>query len=59
MIWFGLVLWHINLYKLFNAKFSLYIYIKYIGFVGSFLNEPELIFFICTQLNGFKHFDLT
>ena len=32
MIWFGLVLWHINQYRLFNAKSSLYIYIKYIGF---------------------------
>ena len=28
----GLVLWHINHYRLFNAKSSLYIYIKYIGF---------------------------
>ena len=26
MIWFGLVLWHINYYRLFNAKSSLYIY---------------------------------
>ena len=32
MIWFGGVLWHINHYRLFNAKFSLYIYIRYIGF---------------------------
>ena len=32
MIWFGLVLWHINHCRLFNAKFSLYIFIKYIGF---------------------------
>ena len=35
LIWFGLVcwvLWHINLCWLFNAKSSLYIYIKYIGF---------------------------
>ena len=29
---FGLVLGHINLFRLFNAKSSLYIYIKYIGF---------------------------
>ena len=36
MIWFGWVLWHINFYSLFNAKSSLYIYIKYIwfGWVG-------------------------
>ena len=32
MIWFGWVLWHINHYWLFNAKSSLYIYIKYIWF---------------------------
>ena len=32
MIWFGWVLWHINHCRLFNAKPSLYIYIKYIGF---------------------------
>ena len=32
MIWFDWVLWHINHCRLFNAKFSLYIYIKYIGF---------------------------
>ena len=28
---FGWLLWHINHYRLFNAKSSLYIYIKYIG----------------------------
>ena len=35
MIWFGLFLWHINHCRLFNAKSSLYIYVKYIlfGFV--------------------------
>ena len=27
MIWFGWVLWHINHCRLFNAKYSLYIYI--------------------------------
>ena len=32
MIWFGLVLRHINHCCLFNAKFSLYIYIKYTSF---------------------------
>ena len=32
MILFGWVLWHINHCRLFNAKSSLYIYIKYIGF---------------------------
>ena len=31
-IWFGWVLWHINHCRLFNAKSSLYIYIKYIRF---------------------------
>ena len=33
MIWSGWVLWHINHCGLFNAKSSLYIYIKYIWFV--------------------------
>ena len=32
MILFGWVLWHINHYKLFNFRSSLYIYIKYIEF---------------------------
>ena len=32
MIWLGWVLWHINHCRLFKAKSSLYIYIKYIGF---------------------------
>ena len=32
LVRFGLVLWHINPCRLFNAKSSLYIYIKYIGF---------------------------
>ena len=32
MIWFSWVLWHINHCWLFNAKSSLYIYIKYIWF---------------------------
>ena len=32
LVWFGLVLWHINHCRLFNAKYSLYIYIKYIWF---------------------------
>ena len=32
IIWFVRVLWHINHCRLFNAKSSLYIYIKYIGF---------------------------
>ena len=32
MIWFNLVLWHIDHCGLFNAKSFLYIYIKYIWF---------------------------
>ena len=32
MIWFGWVLWHINHCRLFNAKSSLYIFIRYTGF---------------------------
>ena len=30
MIWFGSLLWHINHWRLFHAKSSLYIYIEYI-----------------------------
>ena len=33
LVWFGWVLRHINHCRLFNAKFSTYIYIKYIWFV--------------------------
>ena len=33
---FCFILWHINRFKLFNAKSSLYIYIKYIRFVNTF-----------------------
>ena len=38
LIWFALLLWHINHCRLLHAKSSLYIYIKYIGFdlVGFF-----------------------
>ena len=28
LVWFGLVLWHINHCRVFNAKFFFYIYIK-------------------------------
>ena len=34
MIWFGLFLWYINECRLFNAKFSLYIYINLVWFCG-------------------------
>ena len=49
MIWFGWVLWHINHCRLFNAKSSLYIYIKYIwfGLVGlSFMEYQSLWVFL-------------
>ena len=50
MIWCGWVLLHVNHYRLFNAKSSLYIYAKYMIcqqiLLITFLNEPELIF--CT-----------
>ena len=36
LVWLGWVLWHINPCRLFNAKSSLHLYIKYIwsGLVG-------------------------
>ena len=30
LFWFDFVLWHINHFRVFNAKSSLYIYIRYI-----------------------------
>ena len=44
MIWFGWVLWYINHCRLFNAKSSLYINIKYIwfGLVG-FYNISTIV----------------
>ena len=59
---FGLVLWHINHGKLFNDKSYLYIYIKYIWFVNTFCChhfKTSLISFFCTQLNGFKYFNVS
>ena len=32
LVWYGMILWHINHCRLSNAKSSLYIYIKYIWF---------------------------
>ena len=32
MMWFSLVLWHINHCRLFHTKSSLYVYIKHLGF---------------------------
>ena len=48
--WFGLALWHINHFRLFNAKSFLYIYIKYIGF--------GLVWFglVLCHINQFKLF---
>ncbi len=55
MIWFGLVLYHINHCRLLNAKSSLYIYIKYIGFgyIGSYGKSSLYIYMkymICKQI---------
>ena len=52
MIWFCRVLQHINHCRLFNAKSSLYVHIKYMICKDilpiTFLNEPELLFFLQT-----------
>ena len=49
VVWFGLVLWHINRYRSYNAKSILYIYIKFMIskyiLQIAFLNKPLLIFF--------------
>ena len=55
LVWSGMVLWHINHCKLFNAKYFLYICITYMNYKHIlkiiFLNEPKLIF-----LHTFKWF---
>ena len=46
MILFGRVLWHINHCRLFNAKSSLYTYIKYMVWLGGIvwlINHCELV----------------
>ena len=51
-LWFGWALWHINHYRLFSNKSSLYIYIEYMIckhiLQTTFSNVPELIFFLHT-----------
>ena len=60
MIWFGWdgFGWRINHCRLFNAKFFLYICIRYMVskhiLWTTFLNKPKLIFFIL--LNCFTYF---
>ena len=61
LVWFGLVIWHINQCWLFNAKSFLntQIYILNIWSLNTlcrkhFFNQAELIF--CTQLNDFIYF---
>ena len=55
MIWFSWVSWHINHCRLFNAKSSLYIYIRYIrfGLVG-FYGISTIVDFLHT----FKRFQV-
>ena len=48
MIWFGLVLWHINDCKLFNVKSSLYIYVIYM--------ISKIVY---TQFNVCKYFQVS
>ena len=52
--WFGLVLWHINYFWLFNVKSSLYIRIRYMIskhiLLVTFLNEPKLILLLTVKL---------
>ena len=53
MIWFSLVLWHINPFRLFHeAKSSFYIYIKYIlcGLVGFYGISTLVGYFIPNPL---------
>ena len=54
MIWFGWVLWHIDNWRLFNAKSSLYIYIKYIWFVN-ISQKSWIVPSIALYYNSIKH----
>ena len=56
-MWFGWLLWHINHCRLFTAKSSLYLYIKYIGcglvgfyglstIVGNLMPNPLYIYIL-------------
>ena len=50
MIWFGLVLWGINHCRLFNAKFILYIYVKYISLgLFEFYGKPSIVSYLMTN----------
>ena len=42
MIYFVLVLWYVNHGRVFNDEYSLYVYIRYIGFglLGFKANQP-------------------
>ena len=54
MIWFDVVLWHINHCRLFNAKYSLFIYIKYIWFdLVGFYSISTIIGYLMPNI--FKH----
>ena len=59
MIWFGWVLWHIKHCRLFNAKSSLCIYIKYIWLVNIFCRYTQLndqtVLFLIIQFNISQH----
>ena len=58
LVWFGLVLWHINHYWLFKAKSCLFISRIYMickHFVGNIFKWALAHFFFCTLLNGFKY----
>ena len=57
LIWFGLVLWHIDHGCLFHSKSCFCMYINYIKFVNTFYKyilKRALDPFI--QFNGFKYF---
>ena len=53
-VWYGLLLWHTNHWRLLNAESSLCIYIRYIWFVNIYLrtiylNESALYFLTTVQ----------
>ena len=63
MIWVCWVLWHINHCRLFNAKSSLYIYTKYMGFgwvrfygISTIVGYFKYIFFYFHIFNFFRFY---
>ena len=56
LVWLGL--WHINHCRLFNAKSSLYIYTKYIGFANFLYIYIKYIGWVLWHINHYRLFNV-